>query len=45
MEIIDARSIVSTLKNIVLNISISNIRGQCYDGCSTMTGARKGVAK
>ena len=37
----DARSIVSTLKDVLLriNISILNMRGQCYDGCSTMTCA------
>ena len=28
-----------------LNLSISKLRGQCYDGCSTMSGARSGVAK
>ena len=28
-----------------LNQSMSKLRGQCYDGCSTMSGARSGVAK
>lgn len=27
------------------NISLNKLRGQCYDGCSTMSGARTGVAK
>ena len=28
-----------------MNISLSKCRGQCYDGCSTMKGEKKGVAK
>lgn len=28
-----------------MNIPISNVRGQCYDGASNMKGARNGVAK
>ncbi len=28
-----------------LNIPYSRVRGQCYDGASTMSGARSGVAK
>lgn len=28
-----------------LNLPISKIRSQCYDGASNMTGAKKGVAK
>ena len=26
-----------------LNLSISNVRGQCYDGAATMSGAKSGV--
>ena len=28
-----------------LNLPISKMRSQCYDGASNMTGAKKGVAK
>ena len=41
----------STLKGVMMdalcrmNIPISKVRGQCYDGASTMQGARSGVAK
>ena len=28
-----------------LNLSISKVRGQCYDGASAMRSARSGVAK
>ena len=28
-----------------LNLSMRKLRGQCYDGCSTMSEARSGVAK
>ena len=28
-----------------MNVNIANCRGQCYDGASNMSGARKGVAK
>ena len=27
------------------NLPISKLRGQCYDGCITMSGIRSGVAK
>lgn len=30
---------------IRLNLSMSKLRGQCYHGCSTMSGTRTGVAK
>ena len=29
---------------LLLNLSISKIRGQCYDGAATMSGAKSGVA-
>ncbi|XP_062585373.1 zinc finger MYM-type protein 1-like [Saccostrea cucullata] len=40
----------ATLTNVILdalvrmNISLSKCRGQCYDGASNMSGAKKGVA-
>lgn len=41
-----ADSIVSAITDALLRfqISISKVWGQCYDGCSTMAGARGGVA-
>ena len=43
---IDAQSIVDAIKDAVLRfqISLEKLRGQCYDGCSTMAGAKAGVA-
>lgn len=43
---IDADTLVSAIKDVLLriNVSISNCRGQCYDGASNMSGAKKGVA-
>ncbi len=43
---ITAASIVSTILDALLQfeIPLSRIRGQCYDGCSTMAGAKSGVA-
>ena len=42
----DAKSIVSVLLDALLRfqIPLSKVRGQCYDGCSTMAGAKSGVA-
>ena len=44
---IDASTLFSTIKDVLLrfNISFRKLRGQCYDGCSTMSGSRSGVAK
>ena len=41
-----AESIVSTIQDIFLRLGIpvAKLRGQCYDGCSTMAGVRSGVA-
>lgn len=41
-----ADSIVAAIKDILLRFQIptAKIRGQCYDGCSTMAGTRGGVA-
>ena len=40
----DVTSITRTkvIKDVMLrlNLSMSNLRGQCYDGCSTMSGTR-----
>ncbi len=44
---IDAATLFSVIKDIFarFNIPIHKLRGQCYDGCSTMSGHRSGVAK
>ena len=46
MSAIDAKSIVDVMKDVFLRFQIpfSKLRGQCYDGCSTMAGAKAGVA-
>ena len=46
MSTIDAQSIVDVMKDVFLRFQIpfSKLRGQCYDGCSTMAGAKAGVA-
>lgn len=43
---ITADSIVDAIKDILLRFQIpfTKVRGQCYDGCSTMAGKRNGVA-
>ena len=42
----NADTIVVCIKDILLhmNFRIQDARGQCYDGCSTMTGNKNGVA-
>ena len=42
MPTTDDDSIVRELKDVLLRID--KCRGQCYDGCSTMSGAKNGVA-
>lgn len=44
---IDAVTLTAIAKDalIRMNLSMSKLRGQCYDGASTMRGARSGVAK
>ena len=41
-----AESITSTILDTLLcfQITLTKLCGQCYDGCSTMAGARNGVA-
>ena len=45
LSVIDAQSIVDAIKDafVQFQIPFTKLRGQCYDGCSTMTGARAGV--
>lgn len=44
---IGAASLFAVIKDTMLrfNLPMSKLRGQCYDGCSTMSGLRSGVAK
>jgi hypothetical protein len=46
MATIDANSLVAAIKDTLLrmNIQLSNCRGQCYDGASSMSGSKTGVA-
>ena len=42
----NADTIVACIKDVLLrmNLRIQDARGKCYDGCSTMTGTKNGVA-
>ena len=42
----NAQSIVDVMKDAFLRfqIPLTKLHGQCYDGCSTMAGAKAGVA-
>ena len=40
----DATTLVSVVKD-AMNLPMSKLRGQCYDGASVMSGIRSGVAK
>ena len=44
---INADTLTSAIKDVLLrmNLAMARIRGQCYDGASSMRGARTGVAK
>ena len=44
---IDADTLTTVIKDSLLrlNLSLNKIRGQCYDGASSMSGAKKGVAR
>ena len=44
---INAATLFDVIKDtmLLLNLPISKLRGQCYDGCSTMSDIRSGLAK
>ena len=44
---VEANVIVSTISGalIRMNLTLSKVRGQCYDGASNMSGLRNGVAR
>ena len=46
MEDITSDNLVHAIKDTLLrmNLSVSNCRGQCYDGASNMSGHRNGVS-
>ena len=45
LERVQADVIVAAIKDVLISLSlpISNVKAQCYDGCSTMVGSKKGV--
>ena len=47
VDSIDAATITAVIKDtlIRMNLPISRLRGQCYNGASAMSGAKGGVAK
>ena len=48
LEVANANTMLyHVIKDVLLrmNISLAKCRGQCYDGCSTMTGEKGGIAK
>ena len=46
LSAIDAQSIVEVMKDVFIRfqIPLTKIHGQCYDGSSTMAGAKTGVS-
>lgn len=44
VDTIDAGSLFSVINN-TFNLPLNKLRGQCYDGCSTMSDSKSGVAK
>ena len=45
MPTTNADAIKAALKDVLLhmNLKLNKCRGQCYDGCSTMSGSKNGV--
>ena len=46
VESIEAEKLYSAISDVLLrlNLAVSKVRGQCYDGASAMSGAKSGVA-
>ena len=44
VKAVDIKNALMDILYLRLNSSLSNCRGHCYDGCSTMEGATAGVA-
>ena len=47
VENTEAQTLVNIILDVLtrLNLSIKKLRGQCYDGASSMSGPRSGIAK
>ena len=47
VDSIDAKSLLGVVHDVLkqLNLSMSKVRRQCYDGASAMSGLRAGVVK
>ena len=47
VELIKADTLTAVIKDVLqrLNLSLSKLRGQCYDGAATMAGYKSGVAQ
>ena len=47
VDAIDTATLFSVIKDVLtrMNIPLNKVRGQCYDGASSMSGAKSGVAK
>ena len=47
VDAIDAQTLTAVITDTLLrmNLSITKLRGQCYDGATAMSGAKSGVAK
>ena len=47
VDTIDVATLTSVIQDtfVRLNISLERLHGQCYDGASSMSGSRNGVAK
>ena len=46
LSVTNAETLAFILKDVVLQLGLDpeRLRGQCYDGCSTMMGKKSGVA-
>ena len=46
LSVTNAETLAFILKDVVLRLGLDpeRLRGQCYDGCSTMMGKKSGVA-
>ena len=46
VDLIDSKTIMATIMDVLtrLNLPISKLCGQCYDGASSMSGIRNGMA-
>ena len=47
VESISSNSLVAVIKDMLLrlNLTLTKVRGQCYDGAANMAGSKSGIAK